>query len=362
MPTENAYSDAEINDHIDEFLDRLEDLQGTVLQSGWNETANHDQAGIFLNGLGDVNPRWDPDEGAVHPAFPVSVSPPGISNGPNFDHNLEGFIADIELFWSEPIRVGDPLEGDVVLDDVYEKGSREDKRYVFEEGVSSYTRDGVEVARGEGTVIRMHVDESEGLLYDKECYEYSEDELAELRAAYDEELERLETVPETPDFSDVSVGDTLPTRLCGPLTIGDIVAWNAAKGAPSWGASIINYRERLGEPQKTITNPLTGWQQKDSHQHSDWVLAEQRGMPLPLANGVHMYVWTTPFVTNWMGADGFLERHRASIEEPYFYGDVLWTAGEVTATHPDERTVDIEWEATNQEDRTIMTGSSTVHL
>lgn len=358
-------SRAEANERIDEFYERTKAMEGTAVQEGspWNTHVNADQARHYLNGISDINPRWQPrgpgDE--VHPTYLTSVVYP-LLHGEPMDVPLSSLIAGIEYEWDEPLHLGDGLDGTAVVKDVFEKGDPEEKRYIFIISEVTYQRNGREVGRAEGTMIRA-TQLGDELLSDRDVKAYDESELETLKSAYDAEIERLETVPETPEVADLEVGDPLPTVVRGPLTISDMVCWNAARG-PTYGAGIINYQERQGAPHNTVTNPKTGWLQKTSHQHEDIWLCEQRGMPLPFGNGVMMYAWTTPLVTNWMGADGHLESHSGTLKAPYFYGDTLTIDGEISAITEDAGTpeVTIEWAAVDPYDEPVLEGESVVSL
>lgn len=356
-------SNEEINAQIDEFYEKTKEMQGSEVQEGspWNTQVNADQASHFLNGISDINPRWQPsgpgDE--INPTYLTSVVYP-LLHGEPMEAPLSSLIAGVDYEWYEPIHVGDELDGTAVVKDVFEKGDPAEKRYVFVISEITYTKNGEEVAKSEGTMIRATQRGNE-LLSDRGVKEYSDSELDEIKSMYEDEIARLEDVPETPSFDDLSVGDELPSIIRGPLTNADMVCWNAGRG-PTYGASLINYQERKGSPHNTVTNPKTGWMQKTSHQHEDVWLCEQRGMPLPFGNGVMMYVWTTPFVTNWMGSDGFLKRHKGDLKAPYFYGDTLMIEGEITEKSEDRNApeVTVEWSADDPYNDPVIKGESVV--
>lgn len=356
-------SRAEMNEQIDEYYEKTKQLEGSVVEESppWNTQVNADQASHFLNGISDVNPRWQPDAPGdeVHPTYLTSVVYP-LLHGEPMDVPLASLIAGIDYEWHEPIHVGDDLEGEAVIKDVFEKGDREEKRYIFVISEVSYTRDGQEVATAEGTMIRASQRGTE-LLTERDIKAYSDTELDGVKSSYEAEIDRLNPAPETPAVADLEVGDQLPSIVRGPLTIADMVCWNAARG-PTYGAGIINYQERKNSPHNTVTNPETGWMQKTSHQHEDVWLCEQRGMPLPFGNGVMMYAWTAPFVTNWMGTDGFLERHNGSLKAPYFYGDTLAIQGQIAeiAENDDGTAVTVEWVAADPDEEPVVEGESVV--
>lgn len=351
-----------MEDPINAFFEGTKSLEGeTVDNRGrWNTGVNVDQARQFLNGIGDINERWKAmspgDE--VHPGYLTSVVYP-LSLGESMDVPLIALIGDVSYEWDEPIAVGDDLDGQTRITDVFTKGDPDETQYVFVDTEVTYERDGAEIATAEGTMIRTTRDG--GLSEDRDVYEYTEAERTEIRNALDAEIEQLDGDNPTPSVGELSEGAELPTLVRGPLTIADMVCWHAGRG-PTYGATIINYLERMAAEYYTVSNPKTGWPQKESHQHEDPWLCEQRGMPLPFANGVMMFTWTTPLVTNWMGDDGFLRSHSARFHAPYFYGDTLWVSGEITGVDVSAATVDVEWEATNQLNELVMSGESTVRV
>lgn len=346
---------------IDRFVAETTEMIGSKVDSDrWHSQVNADQSDVWLNGIGDRNPRWQPTEpGAdVHPTYIVSVASPGMVFGAPMPTPLENLVGSVEVRWDEPLHLGDTdLAGSVTIEDVDET-EKAGRRYVFLSGACRYRRDDEVVAEAETTLIRTPKRERQDA---REIYEYDTEELEAIRSSYEAELDRLQDVPATPSFDDLAIGDSLPSIVRGPLTIADMVCWNAAMG-PTYGAHIHNFYERTQAADGTVINPSTGWVQKDSHQHEDFLLTEQRGMPLPFANGINMWALTSPLVTNWMGRDGFLERHTARLQQPYFYGDVLWIDGEVSGLDEDSRSATIAWEAINPHDEAVIAGSSAVRL
>jgi acyl dehydratase len=356
-------SDEAINARIDEFYEKTEKLVGEEVQEGepWNTQVNSDQAGHYLNGISDINPRWDPEGPGqeVQPTYLTSVVYP-LLHGEPMEAPLASLIAGVDYEWYEPIEIGDDLEGTSVIKDLYEKGDRDERRYIFIISEVTYTRNGEEVGKAEGTMIRA-TQRGNQLQEEREIYTYSDEERAEIEDKYEAEIARLESVPETPDVDSLEVGDELPSIVRGPLTIADMVCWNAGRG-PTYGASAINYMERKGSPHNTVPNPEINWMQKTSHQHEDPYLCEQRGMALPFGNGVMMYCWTSPLVTNWMGADGFLKEHNGQLRNPYYYGDTLDITGEITdkSVADDTPEVTVEWEAIDPHGEPVVVGDSVV--
>src|SRR5690606_27553050 len=91
------------------------------------------------------------------------------------------------------------------------------------------------VGRATGTMI-MASQVGEQLQFERPIRRYSDEELAELDRTFKAER-RTGAGPLF--FEDVEVGREIPAIVRGPLTIGDMVCWNAAIGpaykAGRWG-------------------------------------------------------------------------------------------------------------------------------
>jgi acyl dehydratase len=351
------------DDRMDEFVKRTKALIGEPITEGspWNTAVGKDQAIQFVNGLGDINPRWTPSgpSSEVHPTYLTSVRYPQL-HGEEMSVPMSSFVSDIEYQWHGPVTLGDEINPTAIIDDVFEK-NRNDRRYVFITSNTEYKVNNTVVA--EASATQIFVSDTDSNLEDHEIYEYDENELKDIKRAYESELDRLSSIPKTPDPECLTVGDVLPSIIRGPLTIADMVCWQSAV-PPTYGSTIINYQQRKDAPYNTVTNPVTGWIQKSSHQHEDPWLCEQRGMPLPFANGVNLYAWTTIPMTNWIGEEGELRQHKGHIKKPLFYGDTLSVEAMITDTQvsDEELTVGLEWNATNQLDELILEGDSEVAL
>jgi hypothetical protein len=200
------------------------------------------------------------------------------------------------------------------------------------------------------------------LLFDRPVYRYSEDQLAGIGAALKKEAQNR-TGARTLTGDDVEVGHELPPLVRGPLTIGDMVCWQAAIG-PSYRAGGLGYLDCLKAPHSAVKNPVTGWPVKYSQQHEDFNLAAQRGMPGPFDNGVMRFAWVSPLLTNWMGDQGVLKRLYVQVKAPAIYGDTTWYAGHVVEKSElaDGTLVKVQFVGTNQAGGVNTTGEAEVVL
>ncbi len=352
---------------IEEFIARSRELTGKeVRERGpWNNEASADAIRHFAYGIDDDNPLWvDPDYAAktphkkllAPPAFFVSVLYP-ILHGAPMAAPLSSLIGGVEFEWFKPVYEGDKLRASSVQKEMFEKTNKAGRKLIFVIGEFTYWNGEDEVvARATGTMIRT-LQEGTSLLYDREISYYDEAAMEEIEAAYRAEERRG---GETRYWEDVSVGDEVPAILRGPLTIGDMVAWNAALG-PSYKAGRLGYLDILKAPHNAVITPKIGIPVKNSQQHEDFTLAAGRGMPGPFDNGVMRFAWSTPFITNWMGDDGFLKRLNCQVRKPMIYGDTIRYTGKVKEKG-DGDSVTIEFTGVNQLGETASAGDSEVIL
>ncbi|NIP59149.1 MAG: hypothetical protein GWM92_12735, partial [Gemmatimonadetes bacterium] len=89
------------------------------------------------------------------------------------------------------------------------------------------------------------------LLVERPIHEYSDDEIEAIGRAQEREPRRGSEVLRG---GDVEVGDELPTLVRGPLTIGDMICWQAGIG-PSYRAGSLGYRDCLDSPHSAVEIP-----------------------------------------------------------------------------------------------------------
>lgn len=162
-------------------------------------------------------------------------------------------------------------------------------------------------------------------------------------------------------FEEVKDVEELPSILRGPLTIGDMVCWNAAIG-PSYKAGAWGYLELTKAMHTAMVNPATGFPVKYSQQHEDGNMAAGRGMPAPFDNGVMRFGWVAPLLTNWIGDHGFLKRLDVQVRRPGLYGNVTTYTGKVVSKDAGSRTVRVEISGTRLDGIVNTAGSAEVVL
>jgi acyl dehydratase len=352
---------------IEEFISRSRELTGKeVRERGpWNNEASADAIRHFAYGIDDDNPLWvDPEYAGqssrkklqAPPAFLVSVLYP-ILHGAPMVAPLSSLIGGVKFEWHKPILEGDKLRASSIQKEMFEKTNKAGRKLIFIMGEFTYWNGDDEViAKATGTMIRT-LQEGTSLLYNRDITFYDEEAMQAIEAEYQAEKR---TGADTPNWEGVAVGDEIPSMLRGPITIGDMVAWNAALG-PSYKAGRLGYLDLKNAPHNAVVTPKIGIPVKNSQQHEDFTLAAGRGMPGPFDNGVMRFAWSTPFVTNWMGDEGFLKRHECQVRKPMIYGDTIRYTGKITEKG-EGGSVSVEFIGTNQLGETASAGSAEVIL
>ena len=353
---------------IDEFIEKTAALNGRKVREreAWNSEASADAIRHFAYGIDDDNPLWLDAEYASRTRHGTLLAPPAflasalypILHGAPMAAPLSSLIGGVEYEWSRTIPVGARLRAESIQKDSYVKTNRAGRRLIFIISECSYWNEKEEiVGRATGTMIRAP-QEGNALLYDRPIKKYDEAEWREIESAYEAEERRG---GEKRRFRDVSVGDELPPMIRGPLTIGDMVAWNAGNG-PSYRAGRRGYLDLRKAPHNAVLIPQIGMRVKNSQQHEDFNLASGRGMPGPFDNGVMRFAWVSPFITNWMGDDAFLESLYVQVRRPMIYGDVIRHAGRVVEKNEADGTVKVEIAGKNQEGELATAGRAVVRL
>jgi acyl dehydratase len=135
-------------------------------------------------------------------------------------------------------------------------------------------------------------------------------------------------------FEDVAVGERLPEREHGPLTIVDTVRW-------------------------------AGLQENSQHLHFDRDHVRQHnGLPTFIASGAYRQALLMRLVTDWIGPRGVLRQLRLRHSYPTFEGDRMRFSGLVVERAPTAADPWLVCELTghNQDGQPILSGRCTVTL
>lgn len=334
----------------------------------WHTEVTADAVRHHAYGISDDNPLWVNSEYAQAGPFGQLVAPPSFLcsvlypalHGAPVSVPLSSLIVELGYDWFEPVRVGDRIQAAARQVDAIESRDREGRPLaLIVSTVKYWNQHGRLVAEAHATVARA-AQESDLLLVDREVYRYP---AGNLQAIKDAQCREHRSGRSSPTASQLAVGDQLPELVRGPLTIGDLVCWQAAVG-PAYRPGSLGYQDTVNSPHTTVVHPVTGWPVKSSQQHEDFLLSTQRGMPVPFDNGVMRLAWVSPLLTNWIGDHGTLLRLSVELRAPNLYGDTTWYRGRIAAVvengQDSEVTVDLTGE--NQLGEATMTGQATVRL
>ena len=135
-------------------------------------------------------------------------------------------------------------------------------------------------------------------------------------------------------FEDANVGDLIPGREYGPLTIVDTVRW-------------------------------AGLQENWQHLHYDRDhVREHNGLPTFIASGAYRQALLIRTLTDWIGSRGWLKKINVRHTYSTFEGDMMKFGGRVIeiSTDPADLWITCDLDGRNQVDKQILTGRCTLIL
>jgi len=358
----------EINRQIDEWVEETKKMTGKEARERetWNYDVTADTIRHFCYGTDDDNPLYMDPEYAAETKYGKLIAPPGylfsvlypILHGKPMQAPLASLIGGVTCEWFRPIYVGDRLHAVSKQDKFFEKINKQDRRLNFVISEISYLDEKDElVGKANGTMI-MATQVGAAVMFERPINCLSEEQLAELENTFRAEKR---TGAGTICFEDVEVGRKIPSMVRGPLTIGDMVAWNAAIG-PSYKAGKWGFLEVIKKPHSISHIPQLNFPVKYSQQHEDSNIAAGRGMPGPFDNGVMRFAWVAPMITNWMGDNGFLRKLDVQVRAPGIYGDVVTYEGNITEKDDEKGSVTVDITGTNQTGQVSTKGTALVEL
>lgn len=190
---------------------------------------------------------------------------------------------------------------------------------------------------------------------------YSDSDMAEIEAAYDAEFQRG---AETLYLEDVTVGETTPTMVKGPLTITDLINTHMAAGwfgygNPPYKLAYENRKKLRGFYTK---NEFGAW---DTLQRIHWdeAMASKIGVPATYDIGPMRRIMAAHYATNFAGDDGWVHRLKYEFRKFNYMGDTTWIRGSVTDARDDPQLgplVEIEFAGTNQRGEENLRGGATI--
>jgi acyl dehydratase len=378
-----------ITDEAVELMRRRIGYSNPTIRTGvrqpphWTE-ATHDALRHWTQGYGDDNPLYVDANYGAKTRWGGQIGPPGFErtiaesrHGPQLppdeDRETSRALRGVQLYysgddmrWYRPVRLGDWCMARAAVHDVQDKKSEFAGRSVIVTNRHRTWNSARElVSESENWFVhaeRRKVSDggSSGQRRSVEPAQYTDEDLAEIEAAYDAEYRRG---PDTLYYEDLERGMTLPRMVKGPLTITDMINMHMGGGWFGYGnpALRLGYENRKRMRGFYTKNSFGAW---DVIQRVHWEeqAAREVGVPLMYDIGPMRWAWLVHFCTNWMGDDAWLFRLRGEFRRFNYFGDTTWLDGTVSDVYLHEHgpAVDLELTGTNQRGEHNIVGTATI--
>lgn len=360
-------------------LDSLRRLVGVPIADTvepWCYEATRDNIRHYAHGIGDDNPLWCDPSYAAATSYGTIIAPPSFVFALN--RILSGYVgglpgihamwAGADLTWHQPIRRGVEVQTEAHLKDLVEHHTSFAGR-AFQQiyHVDLSDTDGAVLCSGDSWCFRTERDTARelGTKYKaakaRAPMHYSAEEIERVFAMYEAEAVRG---AEPRYFEDVAVGDVVAPIAKGPMTVTGFIAFAQGWGGLYIRANKLAFKQLRKHPGLGIANAF-GIPDVPERVHWENDLATDVGTPAAYDYGPERCSWLTHHLTNWMGDDGFLRRHRSEIRHHNVVGDWIVISGKVTAKAVDgdgHAFVEVEQEARNQHGDLSARGTGTVWL
>ena len=346
---------------------------------GWITEATPDAIRHFSLGIGDDNPLYLDAAYAkaspygsiiVPPTFPDVFSNLGFVSKDGFGRGplpgLFGLWAGDRWECIEPVRAGDRLACKWSLVSLKErKSSFAQKGWEQVEQIRYFNQHGRHVATYQ--VVRFNYERTgarrEGKYVGTKPYRYTDDELAAITKAYEQEAGHRRGA--TPRYwPDTKAGEELPSLVKGPLTLTQLIGFVLGWGSAYCATNRLGHEYAKRKPGNVLINREFNLPDNVEGAHWDIQLAQQSGFPWAYDFGCMRTAWLGHLLTDWIGDHGRIKRFEAQIRRPNIVGDTQWMHGRVKATRRvgTEGLVDIDLWAMSQRGEVTATGEATVVL
>ena len=333
-----------------------------------HEAATRDAIRHFVRGIGDPNPLWVDREYAAKARWGGIIAPPTFlysvywtSGRTGGLPGVHGIHAGNDWVWRRPILLDDEITVQEQFTGLEEKHGEFAGRVFIQSSISTYRNQrGEVVAECKGWQFRAERRAArERGKYQREPHTYSAEELE----AIDEQVLNEEIRGASPRFwEDVQVGDELPAVVKGPLSLGDIAAFEAGCiGGIAHGFALREYRRH---PAFWYRDPGSGALEAVIRVHAASDTAGAAGLPMAYDYGSQRMCWLGHPITNWMGDDGFLKRLYGEVRRFNYIGDTTWVKAKVSgkSARDGEHLVELEVWAENQFEEVTAKGRAQVAL
>ncbi len=342
----------------------------------WCHEATRDNIRHYAHGIGDDNPLW------CDPGYAAKTKHGGIVACPSFlfacDRIVSGYVGGlpgVHAMWAgadwrwhryvtrnEEIRTQARLK-DLIVHETKFSGRAVQQIYT----VRFFGAGGDLVAEADSWCFRTDRDiaREQGTKYaevkSKPQKKYSDAELAEIYGHY----AREEVRGAKPRFwDDVTVGESLPTMVKGPMTVTGFIAYAQGWGGLYIRANKLAWKMIHRHPGLGIPNRFNI---PDCPERVHWEesFAHMVGAPGAYDYGPERCSWMTHHMTNWIGDDGFLRSSASKIRRHNPEGDVLYIKGKIAkkfVADDGRHCVEVAQEAHNQDGEVSILATSVAEL
>jgi len=334
---------AKITDEAVVSLRRLIGVPIADTVEPWCYEATRDNIRHYAHGIGDDNPLWCDPNYAANTRYGNVIAPPSFVFALN--RILSGYVgglpgihamwAGADLTWHRPIVRGTVVTAQACLKDLVEHQTEFAGRafqQIYHVDLSAST--GELLCSGDSWCFRTERDAARelGTKYtdtkERPMAKYSDDQLREVFDLYDGEGVRGS---EPRYIEDVEVGEVLPTMAKGPMTVTGFIAFAQGWGGLYIRANKLAHQQITKHPGLGIPN-ASGIPDVPERVHWEHDLATDVGAPGAYDYGPERCSWLMHHLTNWMGDDGFLAKHKVLIRRHNVVGDWIRITGSVVAT------------------------------
>jgi acyl dehydratase len=336
----------------DEDIRRMEARIGveTPQLDPYNECATQDGIRHYAEGIGDDNPLFLAPDYATSTRWGGIIAPPyfletmGVSKVKEIPAEIRekgrGALSGVHSWYSGdamdfrlPVHVGDRLWVKRYVAAVRVKDSEFSGRTVHSIRRQEYVNQ-----RGElvGVADRLYIaggrekTPGERQKYAQlEVQRWTPEQIEEIAAEYRNERRRA---AEPRHWEDVQVGEQLPRRIKGPLTVTDMIRFDMGRGSPYIQAHKFAYRARDKHPNAYPLVEALGIPDVVERVHWSDEIARKTGNPAPYDYGAQRFAWLCQLMTDWIGDDGFLRRIYVELRRFNYVSDVTYCNGVVEET------------------------------
>jgi len=358
-------------------------LRTGAVDEPWNIVATDDAIRRFALCIGDDNPLYCRRNYAQTTRWGGVIAPPAFEKSMGLNRNPEMNPAEAratskalrgvqlyhsggENFYYQPITEGTVLHRSRIVAAVEDKRSEFAGRSVIVTNALSLWDQNDRVLV-DGVDWFVHAErrtrDADSKYAAEEAARYTDEQLAEIEAAYDAEYRRG---ADTLWFEDVVPGTALPRMVKGPLTITDLINLHMGAGWLVYG----NWPNRLAYENR---KRMRGFYSRDEFNawdtiqrvHWDKTLAGPVGVRMMYDIGPVRQFHIGHYLTNFAGDDAWIHRIGFEFRRFNYIGDVTWLSGEITHAAIDERLgpkIEITMRGINQRGTENIRASATVLL